>query len=328
MLAANGPGGTPSRLGVALLDELLDADSGERADHARRTLEGLCPSLLDVRGAVRAVLAGGIDRRERQVLLATTLAGEYRRTPAQVGARLALPATQIGRIRGRAEDRLRAAGGSPGLLGWLGDAFRTRLGDLASHGRIEALAERLGLHPSEPSVRLLVWLAGPYEPIRDASGWRARDPVALRLATQAALDADGGVRPLAEVLTELRRAGFESPELRGWVVSQGVETAGLLLSRHGTASDLLERVLDAVGHPMTVGEVADLVGSGDLQPLAERFAALGRGRRFQLHPDGRIGLSAWVARPLARRRAAARTRGARGAGVRAGVRTDPKEAVA
>jgi hypothetical protein len=120
----------------------------------------------------------------------------------------------------------------------------------------------------------------------------------LAARTQGCLEADGGVRRLADVQAELADLDIEAGQLIPWLQANGatvIHDLAVLLT--GSLSEAVERVLDAHGVPRTAAEIAaDLAAAGRaIQPGA--LDATLRQRRFARAGNGGVGLTAWPPQP-------------------------------
>jgi hypothetical protein len=145
-----------------------------------------------------------------------------------------------------------------------------------------------------PAAELLPWLAGPYRAVPRYAGWLAVEPRQLATRTRACLEADGGVRRLADVQAEFADLEIEARQLIHWLRASGATVIhDLTVLLAGPVPDAVERVLDAHGLPRTPQEIAaDLADAGRTIPPGALDAALHH-RRFARAKNGAIGLSAW-----------------------------------
>ena len=171
----------------------------------------------------------------------------------------------------RAESRVRdALGTSPAPLPWAVSTLRARLGTAATQGQLAAELARLGVG-TPPVAELLTWLAGPYLPVPNQPAWVATQPKQLQARTVACLAADGGVRRLIDVETELVDLGVRTEHIGPWLAASGaVVVHDVVVSMNGPLVDVVERILDAHGSARTAEQIAaDLTGGGrDEEPAA------------------------------------------------------------
>ena len=203
------------------------------------------------------------DHRDRSVLAGRALRLDRRLSTKVLGHALGISDQRVQQIQARAEQRARdaAAGGVvPALAADLGD----RLGPACRLSAVDGALADLGLPPhGDARSALLVWLAGPYAPIKAHDGWVATDPAALVAETRRLLHLDGGVRQLDHVTADLEAAGIPCGDAGDWLATHEVVLLdGLVVSRSGTGADVSERLLSATGRAMTATELAGLAGTG------------------------------------------------------------------
>jgi hypothetical protein len=108
------------------------------------------------------------------------------------------------------------------------------------------------------------------------------------------LAADGGVRPLQHVESELADVGIRSDQLVAWLSASGATVVhDLAVVVEGALADAAERLLDAHAAPRSAEELSsDLAAGGRVIEQALLTAAL-RNRRFARTATGAVRLAAW-----------------------------------
>jgi hypothetical protein len=239
--------------------------------------------------------------RDQAVFRARELSVNDRLTLEQLARRFRLSQERIRQLRARAADRvLAAAAEAPEWVQHLTGGLRDRLGAAAPSRDVTTVLAQMGwCLPAAANEQLVLWLAGPYRPVRAGEGWLAIEPDRLVALTKRALCGDGGVRLADEMSAELARMGVVAAHRDGWLRACGaVLVDGMVASTAGNRGDVLERLLFATGRPMSTSELAALVSNGANEE-AQR-AVLRRDRRFTAadgHADA-FELVEW--RPAAR----------------------------
>ncbi|MGH9164379.1 MAG: hypothetical protein ACRDZW_02555 [Acidimicrobiales bacterium] len=209
-------------------------------------------------------------------------------------------------LRARAASRARTAhlDGSDDL-GATAEALAAVLGAALPVEVLETVLASRQLPPlPDPRSLLVLWLAGPYQPLTDHPGWLATDPDGLLAATRRLLGEDGGVRPVEHVVKDMERLGVATDLASAWLGEQPVRVLeGLAVLTTGSPAVVVERVLSACGRAMASEELSTWVaGSGDEGALVAAAAALRdvlrRDRRFVEVGRGRYELAEWGALPF------------------------------
>lgn len=284
-----------------ILEALLERSSADgpraAAEAAGRLLRSHAPWALHPGEALEAVREAAGDERSRLVLAELCSRRGARPTAGELAVRLGVSGTRVLQLRRQAEARVRAAlATSAPSLRWLVATVTRRLGSVTTNEAAFRLLAHLGVR-DRSAADLALWLAGPYEEVPGRPGWLATDPRSLLAATSASLQMDGGVRPLADLATELEVVGLRAEMLEGWLASSGASVIhDLAVLVTGPLADAVEGVLDAHGSARSLEEIAaDLARAGrEVEPAA--LARLGRHRRFRA-AGGTLALAAWQREP-------------------------------
>lgn len=283
-----------------LVEILLEKRSGqgsapERAA-AERVLSLHAPWALDLQGTVKELIRAAGDRRDRQLFLASLLRPDGV-SQAQLASEAGVPVAQARQIVRRAAHRVRSARErAPGPLAWVLDTVRDRLGEVSTGALAASWTARLGAGAT-PGPELLLWLAGPYLPVKGRPGWLALDPVFTVGRTLQALTGDGGVRRVTDLEAELSDLGIRADQFHEWLTANGAALVhGLAVQISGPLVDAVERLLDAHARPRTLERIsAELAGAGRPVARADLERAV-RGARFTRTRSGAVGLAAWDSR--------------------------------
>ena len=289
--------------GQPVLEALLERWSGDgppaAGEAAGRLLEAAAPWALDAGGALSTLLTAAGDERSRMVFAALCLPRGSRPAAGELASGLGVSGARVLQLRDRAEARVRdALGTAPFATRWLVASLARRLGPVAAEERAVRTLGRLGVGDprGDPGAAdLALFLAGPYHEVAGRPGWLATDPRSLVATTTAGLQADGGVRPLADLAGELAAAGVRPDELEAWLASSGAAVAHeLAVQATGPLADVVERILDAHGSARSADDLAaDLARAGRaVDPCT--LARLGGHRRFRM-ADGALSLACWGA---------------------------------
>ena len=289
--------------GQPVLEALLERWSGDgppaAGEAAGRLLEAAAPWALDAGGALSTLLTAAGDERSRMVFAALCLPRGSRPAAGELASGLGVSGARVLQLRDRAEARVRdALGTAPFATRWLVASLVRRLGPVAAEERALRTLGRLGvgIPRSDPRVAdLALFLAGPYHEVAGRPGWLATDPRSLVATTTAGLQADGGVRPLADLAGELAAVGVRPDELEAWLASSGAAvTHELAVQATGPLADVVERILDAHGSARSADDLAaDLARAGRAVDPGT-LARLGGHRRFRM-VDGALSLACWGA---------------------------------
>lgn len=264
---------------------------------AARLLAGLRNKSHPCLARLDDLLATAGDDRGRAVFEHRMVRPGPRATLAELGAALGIGTERVRQLCRRAVDAVTAAfDHDPGELAVLGAAAVDELGTAAPTGAVAGFLARQNL-PALPDSRssLLLWLAGPYTVIDGHPGWFSTDPVTLMTETTLALLEDGGVRPAEHVTKELERQGINHEHVDAWLAEQAVRMVDdLVVSTHGAAGQVAERVLSATGRAMTAAELSTFTDpAGTDGGVGGLRALLHRDRRFTWVGDDRFELAEW-----------------------------------
>jgi hypothetical protein len=266
---------------------------------------------LDVTALLSQLLDASGDRRCRQLFLGRSLRLRDRPTTATLAGRFKLSQRRTRELLDRAELQVRDAfARAPAPLPWTVSTLRRRLGSVTTAEPADTELASLGVKPGRCSD-LALWLAGPYREIRGYPGWLGEEGTDLVARTLACISADGGVRPLVDVVQEIG-AGVAVEWLAEWLATLGaVVVSDVVVSVSGALVDVVERVLDARGVPLTLDEIARCIAPGRRDVPVERFQAVARSSRFRGASGGRLALADWRDSDSAVSPAPARRRGRR-----------------
>ncbi len=284
---------TDQMLTEALLERRLVQGQSVLSGAADRLLREHAPWALDLSCAVTALIDAAGDERSRRLFVTWSLQ-LARRSQGDLAAEERVSATRIGQIVQRAEARVRrAAVMTPGPLPWAVRTLRERLGALTTEARVDAELASLGAS-AEPAAGLFRWLAGPYRSVPRRSGWIATEPRRAVDRTATCVAADGGIRRLVDVISELEDLDLRSEALGPWLTAGGATLVhDLVVLVEGSLPDAVERLLDAHGVPRTPDELAaDLAAGGRTVDEGLLARALQNGR-FAPTAKGAVRLDAW-----------------------------------
>ncbi len=274
-------------------EALLGLRAGDAPAPVRRAADRLvrerAPWACALDGSLGVVIEAVGDDRSRALWRASTAWRTAVPSPQAMAEEHGVPARRAWELLRRAEWRARAAlEASPGPLAWLVAGLRERLGPAASIEVVDAALSRLGVDAASEDV--VVWLAGPYRPLRARPGWIAID-AQIVARTEACLSGDGGVRRLADVEGEI---GFDAGTSGAWLrANHAAVVHDLAVMVTGSLPDALERVLDAHGRALPPAEIVACLSEGGRDETAARVGATARKPRFRRLPDGTIALADW-----------------------------------
>jgi hypothetical protein len=277
----------------ALLDRRSSQEPSRVRDAAERLLRAHAPWTLDLAGAAETLIDAAGDKRSRRLFVACSLVPDGR-SQGELAGEEGISAQRVGQIVQKAERRVRdALLSAPGSLAWAARTLRDRLGSVTTEEAVVASLVGLGVN-EELTCWLLRWLAGPYSPVPRRPGWVGVDARALVARTAECLAADGGVRPHADVESELADLGIRADRLMAWLAaSRATVVHDLVVLVDGPLPDAAERLLDAYGVARTASElVADLATGGRVVD-DEAVAAALRQRRFAHTAKGAVRLAEW-----------------------------------
>ena len=238
----------------------------------------------------------------QSTLFVEVLAGGEDRTLDAVGRPHGLSGPAVGDAALRAGRRIRAVlEDAPPPWPWLVAELRRRLGAVTTQDLLGDALARLGAGPGSRAALLAAWLAGPFRSVRGRPGWLARDPAALLARSARCVQADGGIRRLADVAEELADLELAAGMLVPWLQAFGAAVVhDLVVATAGPLADAVERLLDAHGTARSVPQLAEDLATGGRVVDEASLAATVRGRRFRQIEDGAVRLAAW-GEPVARR---------------------------
>src|SRR5439155_5568887 len=199
-----------------------------------------------------------------EIFVARTLRLQNRPTIEDVGRRFGISSERVRQIRARAEQRVRSvAANAPAPFQALVASIPRWLGAIVPFDAADDLARRLGAGSASTDVGgLLLWLAGPYQPVRGRGGWLALDPRKCVADIDEWLAQDGGVRPVQEIRDELAAAGVRPEHRDTWMaVSGAIDVDGMAVHTVGALPTVVERVLFAAGRGMTSRELGGLLAT-------------------------------------------------------------------
>lgn len=280
-----------------ILEALLEASSGDRPAAVRQAAASLlrsnAPRCLEVNGLLSQLLDAAGDDRSRRLFIERSLSRRDRPAIATVAGGLQLSRRRARELLDRSEARVRAAlVTAPAPLPWTVSALRRRLGAITSAERADATLASLGVSPGRGSD-LALWLAGPYREIRGCPGWLGDEGTDMVARSLACLSADGGVRPLVDIVEELG-ADVSVERLVEWLAVCGAAVVSdVAVSVSGLLADVAERVLDAHGTPLTLDEITACIATGGRVVPEGALQALQRNRRFRRVAGGRLALADW-----------------------------------
>lgn len=285
----------------------------EIAEDARRILANAAPWALTPASALVELLLGITDEQDRSIFARVELAGGRRASLAALAAELDISSSRIAQRRDRAAAQVRdELAAAPAPLEWLVRRVRRCLGRLTTQ---EAAAAELGVHglgatasqaDTGEATALLLWLAGPYEPVTRCAGWIGVQPDEVVARTKEMLAEDGGVVPLRTINAALKELGVADSVVAPWLEACGgtVVDGDLAVLLSGGLNDVLERIVDAYGRSQTADECREVLSRGGRtvdQPELERAL---RGRRFRRVAGDAYELASWppnIAGKVARR---------------------------
>ena len=236
---------------------------------------------------LNALLTAAGDARDVDVFAGTSLLNGRRLRLEEIGRSVGLSAERTRQLRRRAEGRVRsAAGAAPIEFRQLVTAVRAWLGAVAPTAAADQIAERVGAGSSTTRAgAILLWLAGPYQPVPGRPGWLGLEPTGLVSRTGAWLSEDGGVRPVAELCAELAAEGMRAEHRGAWLATfPTILVDDVVMRIDGSLSVVLERVLFAVGRGQSAVMLAGRLGL--TERVSEVREVLRRDRRFvRVAPD-------------------------------------------
>jgi len=235
------------------------------------------------------------DHRDRTILFHRALRLDRPLSSKELAATLGLSENRVSQIHARAARRARdAATAALPALGPLVGNLGARLG---LTGRLCAIDEALAVlglpQRDDPRSALLIWLAGPYLPVKGHAGWFAAEPATLLADTRRLLQDDGGVRQRDHVAADLCAAGLAAQDVEGWLAEQQgvVVVDGLMVALSGSPADVAERLLSATGRAMTATDLAEIAPQSHAATVIDQ--RLRRDPRFVQVDRERFELAEW-----------------------------------
>ena len=289
-----------------VLESLLDAATAHLeapsagTDAARRLLVSSAPWALEYVSVLIDLLSGITDDQDRSIFISNELCSD-RRSLAELAEELGISHARVAQRRDRAAVQVREElAAAPAPLEWLVECVRRSLGRATTTEAIRAGLRRFGFdsstgHEAKTAVELLLWLAGPFEPVTRCPGWRCVQPDDLLSRTREMLTQDGGIRSLAAIEPSLEELGVVAALVRPWLNACGAAVVDddLAVWLSGSLVDVLERLIDASGRGLTFSECRlRLLNGGRSFEEAELQRAL-RGRRFRQVTNDVYELRSW-----------------------------------
>ena len=274
----------------ALSKALRKLSSAGQPPHVRDAAARLLRTMPRSAGhldTLNALLTAAGDARDVDVFARTSLLTGRHLRLEEVGRSVGLSAERTRQLRRRAEGRVRsAAGAAPIEFRQLVTAVGAWLGAVAPIAAADQIAERIGAGSSATRAgALLLWLAGPYQPVTGRAGWLGVEPAGFVARTDEWLSEDGGVRPVAELHAELAAHGLRSEHRDAWLATfPTIRVDDMVMRTDGSLGVVLERVLFAVGRGQSAVLLADRLGL--TERVGEVREMLRRDRRFvRVAPD-------------------------------------------
>ena len=293
-----------------VLESLLDAATTDReapganalkVEAAHRILASSAPWALERVSALSELVSGIIDDQDRSIFIRTELRSD-RRSLAELAEELGISSARVAQRRDRAGVQVREElAAAPAPLGWLVERVRRSLGRATTPGTIHAVLRRFGLDPSDApqakrAAELLLWLAGPFDPVARCPGWRCVQPDGLVSQTRKILIQDGGVRSLAATEASLAELGLTTASVRPWLRACGAAVVDddLVVWLSGSLVEVLERLMDASGRGLTLAECSNLLRNGGRSIRQSELQRALRSRRFRRVTDEVYELANWT----------------------------------
>ncbi len=293
------PGATAEYLG----------DHYQIAATARRILASAAPWALVHAGAICQLISGISDDLDRSIFVRTELACEASRSLVELAAELGITSTRVAQRRERAAAQVREElAAAPAPLGWLVRRVGCSLGRVTPRRTADDELALHGLGPaasngaSSEAAALVLWLAGPFEPVARCPGWIGVRPNEVVARTKEVLSEDGGVVSLVALSGELRALGVNDGAVTSWLEACGAvvvdDDVAVLLS--GPLVDVLERLLDAHGRALRADECHELLGRAGRRVAQGEVERALRARRFRRAAKDAHELSSWPTGPTAK----------------------------
>lgn len=279
-----------------VLEALLDLRRGDAPcrvrDAAQRLVHKEAPWALDHDAAVAALLQAAGDERSQSLFRIRSSRGAPCRSLQKLAGEVGISAPAADRIVRRFEARLRATlNVAPGPLPWVVSRLRTQLGSVTTAGQVDDVMANFEI--DGPTGDVVLWLAGPYEPVPSQPGWLALEARTIVAHTASCLAADGGVRRLVDVEAEL---GLSGRHLVSWLQTSGATVVhDVAVSLAGPLPGVVERILDAHGRALLAPEIADCLRDGGRVTTDDALGRALRAKRFVRRPDATVALGDWDA---------------------------------
>ena len=287
------------------------------AHAARQILAGAAPWALMPAAALGQLMSGITDDLDRAIFVRTELAREGARSLVELAAELDITSSRVAQRRERAAAQLREElAAAPAPLGWLVQRVGRSLGRVATRRTAEDELARHGLGPvasdgvapepaaldraSSEAAALVLWLAGPFEPVARCPGWIGVRPNEVVARTKELLSEDGGVVSLAAISGALRALGVNDGAVTPWLEACGgvVVDDDVAFSLSGPLVDVLERLIDAHGRALRADECHELLGRAGRRVAQGEVERALRGRRFRRGANDAHELSSWPTGPV------------------------------
>lgn len=254
-----GVGGSDLRRALMLFDQPDQPDPVRGAAARLLTLPTGEAMEAPTRSVLQGLLSSAGTVREQVLFERLVLQLDAAPSAASMARMFGTSGQRIAAIRDRASDNVRnAALAHAEELDELTTEIVQILGVAAPLSSLGPIVERLGLRSLvDPRLLLLLWMAGPYEPVRGHAGWVALEPLDFLAETVRILLEDGGVRSEDHVRGDFTAFGLAEGHMASWLAAQPIRIIdGLLVSLVGPQLDVAERVLNATGRSMTTKQIA------------------------------------------------------------------------
>lgn len=243
-----------------------------------RQLTGQLAGPFDVRAQLKSILEG-LDDRELEIVDRRIVALGRVSTLDELGHHLGITRERVRQLESRVKRRVRAGVVEDLALERTTARVRNEVGLAVKAERvpdgISAIAETHFRDPASLEVRLLLWLAGPYETNGD---WLVLAPASgTVLETKAAADevirdGDAAVVALVDRLSQL---GLRSDEAADWLISVGGYRIrdDRIVRWGGSLADKAELVLRLNGQPMKQNSLQEAIGAtGSLRSMLAQIS--------------------------------------------------------
>jgi hypothetical protein len=288
--------------GGSLAAPSADRTGSRRTTAARVLLGAAAPWALEPAVALVELLSGITNEQDRSIFVRTELATDRRASRSELAAELDVSSTRVAQRQERAAAQLREElTAAPAPLGWCVRHFGRSLGRVAT---ADAVVAELGVHglgsatsrPGAPeATQLLLWLAGPFEPVARCPGWLGVRPDELVARTRECLIEDGGVTSFLTVGTALEGLGVNEAAVIPWLEACGgvVVDGELTVWLSGPLLDVVERLMDAHGRSLTADQCGELLRRGGRLAAQSELERVLRNRRFRPAGGDAYELATW-----------------------------------